>query len=70
MKITAGFVGFGEVNTPREVIERKCSLAQRALENLGMQLVATAPVCDDPRGENEARARRELAAAPYSAPWL
>jgi L-fucose isomerase-like protein len=65
MHITAGFVGFGEVNTPRELIERKCSLARQALENLGMQLVATAPVCDDPRGENEARARRELSSAPF-----
>ena len=60
-KIKAGFIGFGEVNSPRELIERKVEAARRALEERDIELVTTAPVCDDPRGENEARARRELA---------
>ena len=59
--LTAGFVGFGEVNSPRDLIERKCLAAQQALIAQGVQLVATDPVCDDPEGVNEARARRELA---------
>jgi L-fucose isomerase-like protein len=58
--IKAGFVGFGEVNSPRELIERKVSAARRALEDLGITLVATGPVSDDPAGLDEARAREEL----------
>jgi L-fucose isomerase-like protein len=60
-KIKAGFVGFGEVNSPRELIERKVEAARNALEARDIELVYTAPVCDDPRGEHESRARRELA---------
>ncbi len=59
--ITAGFVCFGEINTPREIIERKCSEAQRALEGAGLELVATAPVSDDPEGGDVARALGDLA---------
>jgi L-fucose isomerase-like protein len=64
-KIRAGFVGFGEVNSPRDLIERKCHAAQRALEDRGIELVATAPVRDDPAGRDEARARAELASADF-----
>ena len=60
-KIKAGFVGFGEVNSPRDLIERKVAAARSALEERDIELVYTAPVCDDPQGENEARARAELA---------
>lgn len=56
----AGFVGFGEVNSPRELIERKVTGARRALEDLGLQLVAAAPVSDDLAGEDEKRARAAL----------
>lgn len=59
--IRAGFVGFGEVNTPREIIERKCAAAQKALAAAGLELVATAPVSDDPAGADVARAQAELA---------
>ncbi len=59
-KVKAGFVGFGEVNSPPELIERKVETARQALEAQGVDLVYTAPVSDDPQGENEARARREL----------
>jgi L-fucose isomerase-like protein len=63
--IRAGFVGFGEVNTPRDLIERKCQAAQRALEEQGLVLVSTPPVSDDPAGKNEARARGDLARADF-----
>jgi hypothetical protein len=59
-KIKAGFVGFGEVNSPRELIEWKVARAREVLEGLGMELVATAPVSDDPAGLDEARAREDL----------
>jgi len=60
-KIKAGFVGFGEVNSPRELIERKVAGAREALEGLGLELVTTEPVSDDPAGQDEARARNDLA---------
>ncbi len=59
-RITAGFVGFGEINTPREIIERKCAEARRRLEAAGLALIATAPVSDDPAGQDVARAKEEL----------
>ena len=61
-KITAGFVGFGEVNTPREFIDKRCAAAGRLLEEQGLALVTTAPVSDDPAGAQAARAVRELQA--------
>ena len=42
-----GFVGFGEVNTPVDVIIRKCSAAKEALEAEGLDLVSVFPVADD-----------------------
>lgn len=57
----AGFVCFGEVNTPREVIKRKADDARRLLESAGIELVLTAPVSDDPRGDDVARALKDLA---------
>jgi L-fucose isomerase-like protein len=59
-KITVGFVGFGEVNTPREIIEKKCQAARVVLAELGVDLAATAPVSDDPAGNDVRRAVREL----------
>lgn len=61
-KIRAGFVGFGEVNTPREFIDQRCENAARLLQKQGIELVKTAPVSDDPAGEQPARAVRELQA--------
>ena len=61
-KIRAGFVGFGEVNTPREVIERKCAAARQRLAGLDIELAGTDPVSDDPEGRQADRAVRELKA--------
>jgi sugar phosphate isomerase/epimerase len=59
-KIRAGFVGFGEVNSPRDLIERKVNQAREALEGLGLELVTTGPVSDDPAGRDETRAIEDL----------
>jgi len=59
-KIKAGFVGFGEVNSPRDLIERKCLAAQKALQERGIELVYTEPVSDDPERKNEMRAIADL----------
>ncbi|MBO5714517.1 MAG: hypothetical protein J6R83_03730 [Clostridia bacterium] len=42
-----GFVGFGEVNTPVDVIIKKCSEAEKALKAEGLDLVSVYPVADD-----------------------
>lgn len=52
----AAFVGFGEVNTPRDLIERKCAEARHALEGLGLDLVCTQPVSDVADGSQAVRA--------------
>ena len=63
--IRAAFVGFGEVNTPRELIDRKCTAARSALQGLGIDPVWIDPVSDDPHGRDVARARVELAQAEF-----
>ena len=64
-KIKAGFVGFGEVNSPRDLIERKIIQARETLERLGLDLVTTGPVHDDAAGLEEARARKDLASRDF-----
>lgn len=64
-KIRAGFVGFGEVNTPREFIDKRCTAAAKLLEKEGVELVKTDPVSDDPQGKAVARARAELSARDF-----
>ena len=62
---TAGLVCFGEVNTPREVIARKAAEARRLLEGVGITLVTTDPVSDDPGGRDVARAVQDLSRARF-----
>jgi L-fucose isomerase-like protein len=64
-KIKAGFVGFGEVNTPREFIDNRCAEAAALLRRNGLELTVAAPVSDDPAGREAARARAELAAGEW-----
>ena len=45
--IKAGFVGFGEVNTPKEIIINKCESAAKSLKDQGLALVEVFPVSDD-----------------------
>ncbi|MEA4890751.1 MAG: hypothetical protein VB070_14935 [Clostridiaceae bacterium] len=45
--IKAGFVGFGEVNTPRDVIIKLCSQAIDQLRHLNWEIIETDPVSDD-----------------------
>ena len=59
-KIRAGFVGFGEVNTPREIIERLCREARQQVEKQGIEVIGTAPVSADPAGRAVERAVAEL----------
>ncbi|MBR3762572.1 MAG: hypothetical protein IKK59_07500 [Lachnospiraceae bacterium] len=46
-KIKAAFVGFGEVNTPAEIIVKKCKDAEVSLIKEGLDLISVYPVTDD-----------------------
>ena len=45
--IKAAFVGFGEVNTPKELIVQKCRKAENELKAEGLELISVYPVTDD-----------------------
>ena len=42
-----GFIGFGEINTPVDVVVRKCKAAAEALKEEGLDLYEVYPVADD-----------------------
>ena len=67
MKIRAGFVGFGEVNTPREFIDNRCRAVETELRRRGVTLVTAAPVADDPAGSQAERAVKELQSGCFDA---
>lgn len=50
------FLGFGEVNTPVEVIVRKCAAAEAALKEEGLDLVSVYPIADDYEEKDIAKA--------------
>ena len=50
------FLGFGEVNTPVDVIVRKCSVAEAALKAEGLDLVSVYPIADDYEEKDVAKA--------------
>ena len=66
-KIRAGFVGFGEVNTPRDFIVKRCESTAAELKKAGLELVETAPVSDDEKGVQAARAAAELSGTDFDA---
>ncbi len=45
--IKAAFVGFGEVNTPIDIIINKCKTAEEGLKKEGLELISVYPVTDD-----------------------
>jgi len=59
-KYKAGFVGFGEVNTPIEVVKQKCEEARKLLNENGIELVGADAITDDEKGEDAARAINAL----------
>ena len=55
-KMKVAFLGFGEVNTPVDVIVRKCSAAEAALKAEGLDLVSVYPIADDYEEKDVAKA--------------
>lgn len=60
--IRAAFLGFGEVNSPRELIEKKCREADEKLNNVGFSTSAVYPITDKPGDEKMHSAFRLLQA--------
>ena len=58
--IKAAFVGFGEVNSPQQLIKDKCLEAREEVKSLGIELVTTDHVTDDPKGIDVKRAVYDL----------
>ena len=54
------FVGFGEVNTPVDIIVRKCREAEASLEREGLDLISVYPVADDYEEKDIAKAYAAL----------
>ncbi len=61
----AAFVGFGEINSPQELIKGKCLSALEEIKTLGICLVTTDHVTDDPKGIDVERAIRALKYADF-----
>ncbi len=59
-QIKMAFVGFGEINSPQQLIKEKCSVALKELKTLGFSIVTTEHVTDDPAGEDVKRALNDL----------
>ena len=60
MRKTA-FLGFGEVNTPIDIIIRKCQKAEADLKAKGMELISVYPITDDYEEKDIAKALNALA---------
>ena len=58
--IKAGFVGFGEINSPKKLINDKCLIALNEVKSMGIEIVTTDTVTDDPKGNDVRRAIEDL----------
>ncbi len=64
-RMKVGFVGFGEVNSPKQLIESKCQTALKEVESLGILVVKTDIVTDDPDRVDVRRALADLKKEPF-----
>jgi len=58
--LTLGFIGFGEVNTPRSIIEKKCNDARSLLISRDFNVIDGGIVTDDPERIEAANAVNKL----------
>ncbi len=59
------FVGFGEINSPKDLIDKKCFEALTQVQSLGFEVLTTATVRDDPENIDIERAIAVLAAQEF-----
>jgi len=64
-KIKVAFLGFGEINSPQQLIKDKCAAALEEVKTLGFSVVTTDPVTDDPEGKDVKRAINELSTVDF-----
>lgn len=60
LSIKAAFVGFGEINSPQQLIKDKCLTALDEIKSLGFSIITTDHVTDDPEGKDVKRALTDL----------
>lgn len=60
-----GFVGFGEINSPKDLIDTKCAEALEQVKSLGFEVLTTETVTDDPDNADVERAVKELSATAF-----
>ena len=58
--LKTAFVGFGEINSPQQLIKEKCETARKEIESLGIPLITTEHVTDDVEGIDVKRAIADL----------
>lgn len=58
--IRTAFVGFGEINSPQQLIKDKCAAALDEVKSLGFSVLTTDHVTDDPAGVDIHRAIGDL----------
>lgn len=63
--LKAGFVGFGEINSPKQLIAQKCAKASEEVKSLGIETVTTDVVTDDKEGKDVKRAIEDLKKEPF-----
>jgi L-fucose isomerase-like protein len=63
--LKAGFVSFGEINSPKQLIKSKCQRALEEITSLGIETVTTDVVTDDPGGQDVRRAIVDLKKEPF-----
>lgn len=58
--VKTAFVGFGEINSPQDLIKDLCHKAKDEVKSLGIAVVSTGHVTDDPDGIDVQRAINDL----------
>lgn len=58
--VKTAFVGFGEINSPQDLIKTMCDKAREEVKSLGIKVASTDHVTDDPEGRDVQRAISEL----------
>jgi L-fucose isomerase-like protein len=65
--LKTAFVGFGEINSPQQLIKDKCETARKEIESLGIPLLTTGHVTDDQEGVDVKRAIADLKKEEFNA---
>jgi hypothetical protein len=60
LQVKAAVVGFGEINSPQQLIEDMCLQARKEIESMGIGIVTTPHVTDDVNGVDVKRAVANL----------